>query len=82
MASLWITPPESLRRFVEEQARRGGFSSAGDYVQSLIWEARREAEHVQTELSLLEALRGGPAETATPETWAEIEREGLRRLEG
>ena len=60
-ATMNISPPEPLKRFVDQQVREGGFSSTWDYMRELIRERqRRNAEdHLRTLIA--EGLACGPA---------------------
>lgn len=53
---------ESQREFIEQQAAKGAFASPGDYVQALIENERRRAEHDELERKLLAALETQPVE--------------------
>ncbi len=59
MTTLNLSLPDNLKAFVEEQAAAGGYDTAGDYVRSLIREARDRKE---IEDKLLAALETEPSE--------------------
>lgn len=60
-ATMNISLPEPLKRFVDQQVREGGFSSTSDYVRELIRERqKREAEDHLRGL-IAEGLASGPA---------------------
>jgi antitoxin ParD1/3/4 len=52
MTSLNISLPEPLRLFVEEQMRKGGYTTASEYLGALIREAQRRALQHELEAML------------------------------
>jgi antitoxin ParD1/3/4 len=81
MSTINLILPDSLKSFVEFQVARRGYGSTNDYLEALIRADQEKSETEEIEARLLEALHGAPASPVTPETWAAVEREGLRRLE-
>jgi antitoxin ParD1/3/4 len=74
MTTMRISLPESMREFVEEQVRRGGYNTPGEYVRALIREAQLRAARQELESKLIEGLESGPATPMTPEDWEELKR--------
>jgi len=62
VSSLQLSLPESMRAFVEEQAAKGGHSSADEYLRTLIREAQQREAKQRLEAMLLEGLEGEPIE--------------------
>jgi antitoxin ParD1/3/4 len=62
MTTLNISLPENLKTFVEDQVSSGGYSTASEYVRSLIREAQESKAREGLELKLLAALEGAPEE--------------------
>jgi len=61
MASLNVSMPEELRKFVDKRTKQGRFSTPSEYVRELIREdQKREAER-RLEQLLLEGLESGDA---------------------
>ncbi|MBI5117901.1 type II toxin-antitoxin system ParD family antitoxin [Candidatus Poribacteria bacterium] len=82
MRSLNISLPESMRSFIEEQTRRGGYGTASEYLRTLIREAQKRQAEDRLETLLLEGLDSGKPIDVTPGYWrAKKERLGraLRR---
>jgi putative addiction module CopG family antidote len=52
MTSMNISLPEPLRLFVREQVSKGGYSTASEYLGSLIREAQRRADQHELEAML------------------------------
>ena len=57
--SLHVTLPEKLRRFVELQTEKAGYSSMSDYVQQLIRRDMKRREQEKLKNMLLEGLASG-----------------------
>jgi antitoxin ParD1/3/4 len=81
VATLDISLPDEMMAFVEEQAAKEGFRSAGEYLCSVIRDVQRRHAKRALEAKLREALESGPAEPMTREDWNELEREALERLD-
>ncbi|HEY4591729.1 MAG TPA: type II toxin-antitoxin system ParD family antitoxin [Thermoanaerobaculia bacterium] len=62
MTTLNISLSENLKTFVEDQVSSGGFSTASEYVRSLIREAQERKAREALELKLLVALEEAPKE--------------------
>ena len=79
MQTMNISLPDSMKQFVEEQVSAGGYSSASEYVRELVRaDQKRKARDALEEL-LLDALRSGEPEEATPEFWARLREEAEAR---
>jgi len=78
MTTLNISLPESLKSFVEEQVAGGGYSTASEYVRSLIREAQERRTKAELEGKLLAAL-GAEATSMGTADWNEL-RERFRRM--
>lgn len=75
MTILTITLPEPLQAFVDEEVAKGGYNSAGEYLELLIYQAR---EQVECELAHL--VNGAAAEAG--DCLASLTPEEQERLEG
>jgi antitoxin ParD1/3/4 len=78
MTTLNISLPESLKNFVEEQVAVGGYSTASEYVRSLICEAQERKTKAELEGKLLAAL-GAEATSMGTADWEQL-RECVRRM--
>ncbi len=74
MTSLNISLPESLKAFVEEKVRKGGYGTASEYVRELIREARKREAQARLEALLLEGIDSGPPREMTAKDWADLRR--------
>lgn len=80
MATLNISLPDEMRKFVDEQASGGSFSTPSEYVRHLIREDQRRLAREKLEALLLEGLDSGPMEPMTPQDWQDIRAEVAERL--
>jgi len=69
MRSLNISMPESMRSFIEEQTRRGGYGTASEYLRTLIREAQKRQAEDRLENMLLQGLDSGMPVDVTPDYW-------------
>lgn len=74
MMTLNISLPESMKAFVEEQVRSGGYDTPSDYVRTLIREAQVRAAKQELESKLIEGMDSGPATPMTNDDWDELKR--------
>jgi antitoxin ParD1/3/4 len=73
MTSINISLPEPLKKFIQAEAKRGGYSTPSEYVRQLVREAQaRQRETINQ--NLLKALESGPATPMTASDWTEIRR--------
>lgn len=71
-----------LEQFLDEQIRRGRYHSAEEAVSKAVG-LLKEMEEAEGRLEALlqEAEDSGPPTDMTPQDWADIENEGLKRLQ-
>ena len=69
MRSLNISLPESMRLFIEDQTRRGGYGTASEYLRSLIRDAQKRQAEDRLESMLLQGLDSGKPIDVTPDYW-------------
>jgi Arc/MetJ-type ribon-helix-helix transcriptional regulator len=73
-----LTISDSLMEFLEQQASKGGFANANDYLQSLILEAQNTARTAAVKEKLLEALQQKPV-PLTPEFFQDLKTQVRQR---
>ena len=81
MQTMNISLPDPMKQFVEEQVSGGGYSSASEYVRELVRADQKRKAREGLEQTLLEALKEGNPEDATPEWWAKLREEIIARAE-
>ncbi len=72
MTSMNVSLPEPLRRFIEAEVARGGYSTASEYIRELVREEQRRKAQDELDAKLLDGLKS-PARV-----WTKAEREALR----
>jgi antitoxin ParD1/3/4 len=72
MTSLNISMPDSMRQWVEATMSAEGFSTASEYVRSLIREDQRRRAKQELDAKLLNALDSGPETELTDEDWKSV----------
>ncbi len=81
MQTMNISLPDRLKEFVDGQVGSGGYSSVSEYVRALIREDEKRKAQEKLESMLMEGIdSGGPTEL-TPQDWADIRQEALKKLE-
>jgi antitoxin ParD1/3/4 len=69
MRSLNISLPESMRTFVDDQTKRGGYGTASEFLRTLIRDAQKRQAEDRLEAMLLEGLDSGKPIEVTPAYW-------------
>ena len=59
MRSLNISLPESMRTFVDDQTKRGGYGTASEFLRTLIRDAQKRQAEDRLEAMLMEGLDSG-----------------------
>jgi antitoxin ParD1/3/4 len=72
--------PDELKAFVEEQVEQGNFSSASEYLRSLIRDDKKDKIRQALDAKLLEGLRGETSEM-TVQDWEDIRLQALESVE-
>jgi antitoxin ParD1/3/4 len=80
MTTLNISLPDSMRAFIEEQTKCGGYSTASEYLRTLIREDQKRKAEERLDALLLDGLKSGEVKKLTPEDWQEVRRQLRRRL--
>lgn len=76
-----VSVPASIKAFVDQRVREGGFGSVSDYVRALIREDQREHARERLEQKLLEALES-PESPMTQSDWRELRENLTQRHRG
>jgi antitoxin ParD1/3/4 len=79
MATMNISLPDPMRKFVERQAKKEGFGTVSEYMRSIIREVQKRHAKQVLEAKLKDGLESGPATPMTKEDWDSIRREIRRR---
>jgi antitoxin ParD1/3/4 len=76
MPTMNISLPESLKDYVEGQVKSGEYSSASEFIRTLVRREQKDREREQLEVRILEGLSSGDVVEASPEIWGQL----LQRL--
>ena len=79
ITTLNVSLPEPMREWVQAQVAAGAFSTASEYVRSLIRADQKRAAEERLEALLLEGLDGKATEM-TAKDWQDIRRQLRERL--
>ena len=79
MQTMNISLPDPMKQYVEDQVSAGGYSSASEYVRELLRIDQKRKNRDGLEQTLLAALNEGEAVEATPEWWATLRQEMMKR---
>ena len=74
MATMNISLPDAMRKWIEAQIEAGEYANASDYIRDLIRHDQREREALR--VALIEGERSGPSERSV----TDIARQTKRRL--
>lgn len=74
MASINISLPDSLRKFLDEQVKKCGYSTASEYVRDLLRAASQRKANEHLDQLLLEGLESGEGRIVDDEFWSEFRR--------
>lgn len=72
MMSLNISLPDTMRAFVDEQVKSGGYGTASEYLRELIRQDQKRKAERRLEDLLLEGLASGEPAELTPEDWSTL----------
>ncbi len=68
-ATVNISLPASLREWVEQQIRKGGFGTTSEYFRQLLRDEQKRQHRLAVEEKLMEALNSGAPVPVTSATW-------------
>ena len=76
-----VSLPDTLRDYIEQQVKIGGYGSSSEYIRDLIRQdqKRKAQEHLQT--LLLEGLDSGEALPMSDRDWTEIRQAVQEKLQ-
>lgn len=79
METMNIALPEAMKRFVQNQVQKGGYSSASEYIRDLIRADERAKARQALETEILKGLQSGEPTPMTSEDWEGIRTEVRKR---
>ncbi|WP_217650513.1 type II toxin-antitoxin system ParD family antitoxin [Spirulina major] len=82
MKTMNVSLPDTMRDYIEEQVKIGGYGSISEYMRDLIRQDQKRKAQEQLETRLLAGLNSGPAMTMNDRDWADIRQAVQERLKG
>ena len=81
MTTMNVSLPDTLRDYIEQQVKIGGYGSSSEYIRDLIRQDQKQKaqEHLQT--LLLEGLDSGEALPMSDQDWTEIRQAVQEKLQ-
>lgn len=80
MGTMNISLPDPMKKFVEEEVSKGGYSTASEYIRAVLREEQKRKAQDKLETLLLKGLESGQPAEMTKEYLNEIRREAHTRL--
>ncbi|MEA5469063.1 type II toxin-antitoxin system ParD family antitoxin [Spirulina sp. 06S082] len=80
MKTMNVSLPETMRDYIEEQVKTGGYGSVSEYIRDLIRQDRKRKAQDHLETLLLEGLDSGSATPMIDRDWTEIRQAVRDRL--
>jgi len=78
MATVTISLPDALKKFVDEQLAAKGYGNVSEYFHGLLRDAQTKQQHARLEALLLEGLASGEPIPLDREFWAELRADAAR----
>lgn len=79
MDTMNIALPANMKKFVQEQVAKGGYSSVSEYVRELIRTDEKENARDALESEILKGLQSGDSTPMTDQDWRAIRSEVRKR---
>ena len=79
MTSLNVSLPESMREWIDDQVKKGGYGTASEFVREVIREAQKNKARRELEAKLLEGINSGPATEMTKADWDRLKERARSR---
>ena len=81
MTTMNISLPDEMKSFVDEQIKKGNYSSVSEYIRDLIRDAQKQAARERLDALLLEGFNSGESVPMDEGFWAARRAELQRRLD-
>lgn len=78
MSTINVSLPLRLRKYVQQQVRRGGYGTTSEFFRELLRDHRNGHAHPQLERLLLEGIDSGPARPMRTKDWDDIRERVLK----
>jgi antitoxin ParD1/3/4 len=74
-----ISLPAPLKRWVEKQVSKKGYSTASEYVRDVLRREQEQEARSRIDSRLVAAIQSGESTPLTQDDWQRIRTEGLKR---
>ncbi len=81
MKSMNVSLPDTMREYIEQQVKAGGYGSVSEYIRDLIRQDQKRKAKEQLETLLLEGLDSGTATPISDQDWTEIRQAVREKLD-
>ena len=79
MTTMNISLPVPLKKFIQDQVKRGGYGTVSEYLRDLVRAEQRRKAQIKLEKLLLEGVRSGKSSQMSSEDWSDIRAKVLKR---
>lgn len=80
MTSLNISLPKSMRTWIDQQVKVGGYSTASEFVREVLREAQKARARQELEQKLIEGIESGPAIAVDDRYWDDLRKRVSSRI--
>jgi antitoxin ParD1/3/4 len=80
MKTMNVSLPDTMRDYIEEQVKLGGYGSVSEYMRDLIRQDQKRKAQAQLETFLLAGLDSGTATPMSDRDWTKIRQAVQERL--
>ncbi len=80
METMNISLPETMKQFIDQEIKKGGYGTVSEYIRALLREEQKKRAQSKLDALLLEGLASGSPTQATKAYWDDIRKESRVRL--
>lgn len=81
MKTMNVSLPDTMRDYIEEQVKKGGYGSVSEYIRDLVRQDQKQKAQQHLETLLLEGLDSGTVTPMSDCDWTEIRQVVQNRLQ-
>lgn len=80
METMNISLPTPMKKFVEEEVSKGGYSTTSEYIRDILREEQKRKAQEKLEALLLAGMESGRPVEMTKAEWDKVRQKALARL--
>lgn len=80
METMNISLPTPMKKFVEEEVSKGGYSTTSEYIRDILREEQKRKAQEKLEALLLAGMESGKPVEMTKTEWDKVRQKALARL--